>query len=557
MPSFYVKPGKASSVSMIPTSEDKVRDEVNVITHLNECIEVGVDSTKSYEKSAHAVSSSNVTHGDAASFLVVASDSEVRSDKDEIEETELEDERGVNNRFTDTADDLPSLQSIGFIDVTDEESVECDRDDMNVATTVKDEIAFETFLEKREDKCDARTKVDVKANVKYETQKDEFALATKEDLCGFILRLRKENQFLVDSNQENLKQIALLEDEVATKQSMVDKMTDYIDEFSASCKEMIQENATLSDQQDVLNTTIQVLESNNKNLVGEVEHLKSSMQEIVTTNESLQLRIDEVTAANDTFVEINNNSEDEIADLLDVLERMTKTLEEERVSYEDDITELTTLLDEEKDGKAAIASLLQEKKSAIVVLTERLQLSHTKNDGLEAEVKSLFSRIKDNLQQIAVLEDDVAAKKSMIDAKSKDVERLNSTCKKNASENADLKKQLKLSEAESNRIKITVQDLESNVNNYFFEVDNLNISLEVADTRVRALQAHFMEQETVNINLNQVNKKRDKTITALLAAITDLQAGVKLNDSTAKMISKLTSQAKTISWGEISTQDHH
>ena len=555
MPSFYVKPGKASSVSMIPTSEDKVRDEVNVITHLNERIEVGVDSTTSYEKSAHAVSSSNVTHGDATSFLVVASDSEVRSDKDEIEETELEDERGVNNRFTDTTDDLPSLQSIGFIDVTDDETVECDRDDMNVATTVKDEIAFETFLEKRE--CDARTNVDVKANVKYETQKDEFAFATEEDLRGFILRLRKENQFLVDRNQENVKQIALLEDEVATKQSMVDKMTDYIDEFSASCKEMIQENATLSDQQDVLNTTIQVLESNNKNLVGEVEHLKSSMQEIVTTNESLQLRIDEVTAANNTFVEINNNSEDEIADLLDVLERMTKTLEEERVSYEDDITELTTLLDEEKDGKAAIASLLQEKKSAIVVLTESLQLSHTKNDGLEAEVKSLFSRMKDNLQQIAVLEDDVAAKKSMIDAKSKDVESLISTCKKNASENADLKKQLELSEAESNRIKITVQDLESNVNNYFFEVENLNISLEVADTRVRALQTLVLEQETVNINLNQVNKKRDKTITALLAAITDLQAGEKLNDNTAKMISKLTSQAKTISWGEISTQDHH
>ena len=555
MPSFYVKPGKASSVSMIPTSEDKVRDEVNVITHLNERIEVGVDSTTSYEKSAHAVSSSNVTHGDATSFLVVASDSEVRSDKDEIEETELEDERGVNNRFTDTTDDLPSLQSIGFIDVTDDETVECDRDDMNVATTVKDEIAFETFLEKRE--CDARTNVDVKANVKYETQKDEFAFATEEDLRGFILRLRKENQFLVDRNQENVKQIALLEDEVATKQSMVDKMTDYIDEFSASCKEMIQENATLSDQQDVLNTTIQVLESNNKILVGEVEHLKSSMQEIVTTNESLQLRIDEVTAANNTFVEINNNSEDEIADLLDVLERMTKTLEEERVSYEDDITELTTLLDEEKDGKAAIASLLQEKKSAIVVLTESLQLSHTKNDGLEAEVKSLFSRMKDNLQQIAVLEDDVAAKKSMIDAKSKDVESLISTCKKNASENADLKKQLELSEAESNRIKITVQDLESNVNNYFFEVENLNISLEVADTRVRALQTLVLEQETVNINLNQVNKKRDKTITALLAAITDLQAGEKLNDNTAKMISKLTSQAKTISWGEISTQDHH
>ena len=540
---------------MIPTSEDKVRDEVNVITHLNERIEVGVDSTTSYEKSAHAVSSSNVTHGDATSFLVVASDSEVRSDKDEIEETELEDERGVNNRFTDTTDDLPSLQSIGFIDVTDDETVECDRDDMNVATTVKDEIAFETFLEKRE--CDARTNVDVKANVKYETQKDEFAFATEEDLRGFILRLRKENQFLVDRNQENVKQIALLEDEVATKQSMVDKMTDYIDEFSASCKEMIQENATLSDQQDVLNTTIQVLESNNKNLVGEVEHLKSSMQEIVTTNESLQLRIDEVTAANNTFVEININSEDEIADLLDVLERMTKTLEEERVSYEDDITELTTLLDEEKDGKAAIASLLQEKKSAIVVLTESLQLSHTKNDGLEAEVKSLFSRMKDNLQQIAVLEDDVAAKKSMIDAKSKDVETLNSTCKKVTSENADLKKQLELSEAESNRIKITVQDLESNVNNYFFEVENLNISLEVADTRVRALQTLVLEQETVNINLNQVNKKRDKTITALLAAITDLQAGEKLNDNTAKMISKLTSQAKTISWGEISTQDHH
>ena len=156
----------------------------------------------------------------------------------------------------------------------------------------------------------------------------------------------------------------------------------------------------------------------------------------------------------------------------------------------------------------------------------------------------MFSRIKDNLQHIAVLEDDVAAKKFMIDTKSKDVESLNLMCKKNASENADLKKQLKLSDAESDRIKKTVQDLESNVNNYFFEVEN------------QALQARVLEQETVNHKLNQVNKKRDKTITALLAAVTNLQAGETLDDNTVKMISKLSTQAK-ISWGEISTQEHY
>jgi hypothetical protein len=53
-----------------------------------------------------------------------------------------------------------------------------------------------------------------------------------------------------------------------------------------------------------------------------------------------------------------------------------------------------------------------------------------------------------------------------------------------------------------------------------------------------------------------VNKKRDKTITALLAAVTNLQAGETLNDNTVKMISKLSTQAK-ISWGEISTQEHY
>jgi chromosome segregation ATPase len=325
-------------------------------------------------------------------------------------------------------------------------------------------------------------------------QHNSTSLEEKSSM-DIIQQLRKENQSLVASNQENVKQIALLEDEVATKQSMVDKMTDYIDEFSASCKEMMQENAALSEQQDVLNATIQVLESNNKNLVGEVEQLQSSMQEIITMNESLQLRNDDVTAANNTFVKINSKSEDEIADLLDVLERMTKTLEDERVSYEDEIKELTALLDKEKDDKNAIVSLLQEKNIT--------NLDHAKNDGLEAEVKSLFSRIKDNLQQIAVLEDDVAAKKSMIDTKSKDVESLNLMCKKNASENADLKKQLKLSDAESDRIKKTVQDLESNVNNYFFEVENLSSSHEVADTQTRHYRLVSWSRKLSTTNLTK------------------------------------------------------
>lgn len=73
---------------------------------------------------------------------------------------------------------------------------------------------------------------------------------------------------------------------------------------------------------------------------------------------------------------------------------------------------------------------------------------------------------------------------------------------------------------------------------------------------IQALQARVLELETVNHKLNQVNKKRDKTITALLAAVTNLQAGETLDDNTVKMISKLSTQAK-ISWGEISTQEHY
>lgn len=123
---------------MIPTYVDKVRDEVNVNIHLDEYIEVGVDSTTAISKSTSTVKLSNVTHGDAPSVIVVTSDSEVY-DK---EETELEDERGVNSRVTDIMDDSPSLQYVGFLDV----AAKVDDDDGQ-----NDEFAFATEEDLRED----------------------------------------------------------------------------------------------------------------------------------------------------------------------------------------------------------------------------------------------------------------------------------------------------------------------------------------------------------------------------------------------------------------------
>lgn len=117
---------------MIPTYVDKVRDEVNVNIHLDEYIEVGVDSTTAISKSTSTVKLSNVTHGDAPSVIVVTS---------EIEE-ELEDEPGVNSRVTDIMDDSPSLQYVGFLDV----AAKVDDDDGQ-----NDEFAFATEEDLRED----------------------------------------------------------------------------------------------------------------------------------------------------------------------------------------------------------------------------------------------------------------------------------------------------------------------------------------------------------------------------------------------------------------------
>ena len=117
---------------MIPTYVDKVRDEVNVNIHLDDYIEVGVDSTTAISKSTSTVKLSNVTHGDAPSVIVVTS---------EIEE-ELEDEPGVNSRVTDIMDDSPSLQYVGFLDV----AAKVDDDDGQ-----NDEFAFATEEDLRED----------------------------------------------------------------------------------------------------------------------------------------------------------------------------------------------------------------------------------------------------------------------------------------------------------------------------------------------------------------------------------------------------------------------
>ena len=202
----------------------------------------------------------------------------------------------------------------------------------------------------------------------------EEKTAENDDLAEHLQRSKAENdglkaaiQDLVAINEENIKQMTILEDDVAVKKSMIDQMSMDIHKWTSTCEEKAAEITELNEQlelykveSDKLKATAQDLESKNTNYSTELENLVSSIQEVVELNGELQAQVEEVNATNDELDKLNNANEEKSAELLDVVECLTQSLNDVRLNHENEMEEMKNMAETEKENNAAIVRKIEE-----------------------------------------------------------------------------------------------------------------------------------------------------------------------------------------------------
>ena len=426
-------------------------------------------------------------------------------------------------------------------------------------------------------------------------------MKTVKSLLAKNSQLSLLNDKLEAVNSENIQRMSLLEDDVAEKRARIDEMSVVINDRNTSLEGKIAENIDLVKRQqlfkaesDGFRITIQDLESKVANSDTEVENLKFSMQEVNERNEALKVRIQEISAANVKLKAVNNINENKNAELSNVVESVTKSLNDEKSSHEREVKEMKRMLQMEKDDKDAIVrksveslsnikaqmvaelsalnsdyaqqlsqlsstidrlvhskneniqrintleddvaakkvvidemtveidnknTFLTEKTAENVRLSKQLQLSKAENDGLKVAIQDMVASNKENIRQMTVLEDDVAAKKTVIDAMSMDINKLNSTCMEIVAENSSLAEQIKLFKTTSDRLTTATQHLESSIANYIIEIENLKSSLQEANEQNGVLQLRVEEVIFTNNKLNKIKNANEEKNAELLDVV--------------------------------------
>ena len=96
---------------------------------------------------------------------------------------------------------------------------------------------------------------------------------------------------------------------------------------------------------DIVKDAVQDLESKNTNYASDLENLVSSLQGTVVLNVELQAQVEQVSAANEELVKLNNDYEEKIAELSHVVECLTKSLNDERSMHETEIEEMKKMME--------------------------------------------------------------------------------------------------------------------------------------------------------------------------------------------------------------------
>jgi chromosome segregation ATPase len=267
-----------------------------------------------------------------------------------------------------------------------------------------------------------------------------------------------------------------------------------VSQFSSMVDKLVVSNNENIQRISVLEEVVADKKSTIVKMSQDLESRKIDYARVVDLNGELQARVKEVSAANDELGEVNNANEEKNAELLGFVESLTKSLNDERSTNEEKIEEMMNMADTEKENNA--------------IVVRKLEVTH----------KDITARMT---AQMSELEDDVVVKKSMIDELSMDVNQLSLTCEENVAEIIELNKQLHLSNTESDKLKVTVQGLESKNTHYATELEYLMSSLqEVVDLNV-ALQAHINQVNATSGEIEEKNAELLDVVESLTKSLND------------------------------------
>lgn len=271
-------------------------------------------------------------------------------------------------------------------------------------------------------------------------------------------------------------------------------------------------------------------------LKNEVRMLRQDVGWKKQTNDVLEKTVNNLKTRNGDYAQ-------QLRQLSSMVDKLVLSNNErkQRISVlEDDGLAKKIMIDDKKREIHTKNISLEEITAENVDLAERYQRSEIENLGLKVAVKALVASNEENIQQMSMLEKQVAAKKSVIDEKSMDVHKFRTTCEEMAAENAAIDWQLKLSKAESDRLKAVVQDLESK-NTYFAS------ELKTYE----ALQAHIVRISAANDDHVEVYNANEEKNAEFVDAINSLT--VSFNDERSSHEREIEEMKNTM---EMETKNH-
>jgi chromosome segregation ATPase len=270
---------------------------------------------------------------------------------------------------------------------------------------------------------------------------------------------------LTSNNNENIKQISSLEKDSEAKQIAIDEMSADMNNKTASLKEK-------SAQIDILNERLRLSETECIDRRAEIEEL--------------------------------------IASKTDMIQQMSV--------LEDDLTSKKVLIDKMITDIEQKSKLLEEKSVEIVDIYDRLQISLAEKYGLKTEVDSLLAINNEHVKNISSLNEDLAAKTIVIDEMNGKIRFKIALLEDKSVEIADLKEQLKLTEAKIADQRVEMDDLVAMNEKHYGLIFSLENELEVKKMEL----ADVTEQ----LQQSQVEGDRCHAEMDALAAINKTNAGL-------------------------------
>ena len=420
----------------------------------------------------------------------------------------------------------------------------------------KERVEKITFLE--EDLTVKKIKLDeMSAEIKEKSKTlDEYSVEVSDIIEQLHLskseidKLKSEIEASDKINKENARLMTVLIDELGTKQATIDEMCDNIEHNNEVFGETSAEMADLTKQLELSKTEIDELKKKAEILLtindekemmiskleGDIESKRILIEEltdafqqksvrcnkIMSENDELNEQLKLSTTANDNLGKLNKSSETKIMELVNVVESMSRTLKDEKASLKGEIEEMKAKLEQETKEKAAATLSLQVKDAENNHIAEALQVAKAESDQLKMEVETLVATNKEKVDQLSMLEDNLAAKECMIDEMYQNIKHNNVFFEEKTVEIDDLTKELNIISFERDELNRTVTDLEKKNSTSSLEVARLLSSLNEYKTLNEVLQVRHDEDSLCTDSLDRIKREYEEKTGVLQDSIKSL-----------------------------------